>query len=124
MTTDPIFLHEKTSFPYRYMFLQDEFDHSMTLADIPVDSAHRELELQAIAVGAQSTFDKIIAWRRDLTDRIGTNGEEPKLATRRQEIKSLAQAQFTSPEELTTAVIADVFDEEDDETGLFVDDVI
>lgn len=124
VTTDPIFLHEKTSFPYRYMFLQDEFDHSMTLADIPVDSAHRELELQAIAVGAQSTFDKIIAWRRDLTDRIGTNGEEPKLATRRQEIKSLAQAQFTSPEELTTAVIADVFDEEDDETGLFVDDVI
>lgn len=124
VTTDPIFLHEKTSFPYRYMFLQDEFDHSMTLADIPVDSAHRELELQAIAVGAQSTFDKIIAWRRSLTDRIGTNGEEPKLATRRQEIKPLGQAQFTSPDELTQAVIADVFDEEDDETGLFVDDVI
>lgn len=123
VTTDPIFLHEKTSFPYRYMFLQDEFDHSMTLADIPVDSAHRELELQDIAVGAQSTFDKIIAWRRDLTDRIGTNGEEPKLATRKQEIKSLAQAQFTSPEELTTAVIADVFGEEDD-NGFFVDDVI
>ncbi|MGM9883649.1 VirD4-like conjugal transfer protein, CD1115 family [Streptococcus hyointestinalis] len=124
VTTDPIFLHEKTSFPYRYMFLQDEFDHSMTLADIPVDSAHRELELQDIAVGAQSTFDKIIAWRRDLTDRIGTNGEEPKLATRKQEIKSLAQAQFASPEELTTAVIADVLGEEDDDNGFFVDDVI
>ncbi|WP_277293893.1 VirD4-like conjugal transfer protein, CD1115 family [Streptococcus hyointestinalis] len=124
VTTDPIFLHEKTSFPYRYMFLQDEFDHSMTLADIPVDSAHRELELQDIAVDAQSTFDKIIAWRRSLTDRIGTNGEEPKLATRKQEIKSLAQAQFASPEELTTAVIADVLSEEDDDNGFFVDDVI
>ncbi|WP_153053218.1 TraM recognition domain-containing protein, partial [Streptococcus suis] len=29
ITTDPIFLHEKTSLPYRYMFLQEEFDHSM-----------------------------------------------------------------------------------------------
>lgn len=59
--------------------MQGEFDHSMTLADIPVDSAHRELELQAIAVGAQSTFDKIIAWRRSLTDRIGTNGRSLSL---------------------------------------------
>lgn len=125
VTTDPIFLHEKTSFPYRYMFLQDEFDHSMTLADIPVDSAHRELELQDIAVDAQSTFDKIIAWRRELTDRIGTNGEEPKLTTRRQEIKPLGQAQFTSSADLTHAAIAAVFDEEDDDDGFFfVDDVM
>lgn len=124
VTSDPIFLHEKTSFPYRYMFLQDEFDHSMTLVDIPVDSAHRELELQDIAIGAQSTFNKIIAWRRILTNRIGTNGEQPKLATRQQEIKPLAQAQFTSPDELTQAVIADVFDEEDDDNEFFVDDII
>ncbi|MCQ9211486.1 MULTISPECIES: VirD4-like conjugal transfer protein, CD1115 family [unclassified Streptococcus] len=124
VTTDPIFLHEKTAFPYRYMFLQDEFDHSMTLADIPVESDHRELDLQDIAVGAQSTFTKIIDWRQALTDRMRTNGETPQLATRKQQSKPLAQSQFTSSADLTHAAIAAVFDEEDDDDGFFVDDVI
>lgn len=124
VTTDPIFLHEKTSLPYRYMFLQDEFDHSMTLADIPVNSEHRELDLQDIAVGAQSTFNKIIDWRVALTDRMRTNGEWPKLATRRQVAKPLSQSQFISPVDLTQAVIAEVFNEDDDDDILFVDDVI
>ena len=124
ITTDPIFLHEKTSLPYRYMFLQEEFDQSMTLADIPVESAHRELDLQDIAVGAQSTFGKIIDWRIALTDRMRTNGESPKLATRKQQSKPLAQSQFTSSADLTQAVIAEVFDEEEDDDIFFVDDVI
>lgn len=124
VTTDPIFLHEKTAFPYRYMFLQDEFDHSMTLADIPVNSEHRELDLQDIAVGAQSTFNKIIDWRTALTDRMRSNGEPPQLATRKQQPKPLSQAQFTSPDELTHAIIADVFDEEEGDDIFFVDDVI
>lgn len=124
ITTDPIFLHEKTSLPYRYMFLQEEFDQSMTLADIPVESAHRELDLQDIAVDAQSTFGKIIDWRMALTDRMRTNGESPKLATRKQQSKPLAQSQFTSSADLTQAVIAEVFDEEEDDDGFFVDDVI
>ena len=124
VTTDPIFLHEKTAFPYRYMFLQDEFDHSMTLADIPVESDHRELDLQDIAVGAQNTFSKIIDWRMALTDRMRTNKETPQLAPRKQAVKPLSQAQFTSPADLTQAVIAEVFDEDDDNDGFFVDDVI
>ena len=73
VTTDPIFLHEKTSLPYRYMFLQEEFDQSMTFADIPVESPHRNLDLQEIAVGAQRSFDNIIDWRRALSNRIGMN---------------------------------------------------
>ncbi|MCK1203646.1 type IV secretory system conjugative DNA transfer family protein [Streptococcus uberis] len=124
VTTDPIFLHEKTSLPYRYMFLQDEFDHSMTLADIPVDSEHRELDLQDIAVGAQSTFNKIIDWRVALTDRMRSNGELPQLATRKQQPNHLSQAQFTSPDELTQAIVADIFDEEGEDDIFFVDDVI
>lgn len=124
VTTDPIFLHEKTAFPYRYMFLQDEFDHSMTLADIPVESDHRELDLQDIAVGAQNTFSKIIDWRMALTDRMRTNGEIPQLAPRKQAVKPLSQAQFTSSADLTQAVIAEVFDEDDEDDGFFVDDVI
>ncbi|MDO4667060.1 MAG: type IV secretory system conjugative DNA transfer family protein [Streptococcus sp.] len=124
ITTDPIFLHEKTSLPYRYMFLQQEFDHSMTLADIPVESSHRELDLQDIAVGAQSTFNKIIDWRMALTDRMRTNGETPLLATRKQQAKPLNQAQFTSPADLTQAIIAEVFDEDEDDDLFFVDDVI
>lgn len=124
VTTDPIFLHEKTSLPYRYMFLQDEFDHSMTLADIPVDSEHRELDLQDIAVGAQSIFNKIIDWRIALTDRMRSNGESPQLATRKQQSKPLAQAQFSSSVDLTQAIISEVFNEEDDDDIFFVDDVI
>ncbi|HHT7812903.1 TPA: VirD4-like conjugal transfer protein, CD1115 family [Streptococcus suis] len=128
ITTDPIFLHEKTSLPYRYMFLQDEFDPSMTLADIPVESAHRELDLQDIAVGAQSTFNKMINWRIRLTNPIGRNeGEVPKLATRRQELKPLSQQQLSSPVELTEAavveVLSDVYDEEADDI-FYADDVI
>lgn len=124
ITTDPIFLHEKTSLPYRYMFLQEEFDHSMTLADIPVESDHRELNLQDVAVEAQSIFNKIIDWRMALTDRMRTNGETPQLATRKQPYKPYSQAQFTSPADLTQAVIAEIFDEEDDDDLFFVDDVI
>ena len=124
ITTDPIFLHEKTSLPYRYMFLQEEFDQSMTLADIPVESAHRELDLQDIAVGAQSTFGKIIDWRMALTDRMRTNGETPKLATRKQQSKPLAQSHVTTSADITQAVIAEVFDEEEDDDIFFVDDVI
>ncbi|HEO8394869.1 TPA: type IV secretory system conjugative DNA transfer family protein [Streptococcus agalactiae] len=124
ITTDPIFLHEQTSLPYRYMFLQEEFDQSMALADIPVESGHRELDLQDIAVGAQSTFNKIIDWRMALTDRMRTNGEPPQLATRKQQPKPLFQAQFTSSDELTHAIVADVFDEDDDDDIFFVDDVI
>lgn len=124
ITTDPIFLHEKTCLPYRYMFLQDEFDHSMTLADIPVDSEHRELDLQDIAVGAQSTFNKIIDWRMALTDRMRSNGESPQLATRKQQPKPLSQAQFNSSDDLTQAVIAEIFDADDDDDIFFVDDVI
>lgn len=124
ITTDPIFLHDKTSLPYRYMFLQEEFDQSMTLADIPVESAHRELDLQDIAVGAQSTFKKIIDWRQALTNRMRTNGEVPHLATRKQENKSLYQAQFASPADFTQAVIAEVFDEDEEDDLFFVDDIV
>lgn len=124
VTTDPIFLHEKTSFPYRYMFLQEEFDQSMTFADIPVDSEHRELNLQDIAVDAQNTFNKIIDWRMALTDRMIGNGESPKLATRNHHLKNQIQSQFNSSADLTQAVIAEVFDEDDEDDGFFVDDVI
>lgn len=128
VTTDPIFLHEKTSFPYRYMFLQEEFDQTMTLADIPVESAHRELNLQDIAVDAGTTFGNIIDWRQRLTMRIGSNsGEIPKLRGRHQ-TKELSRTQtFTSPEELLNAAVASViydnynYESDDD---FFVDDVI
>lgn len=128
ITTDPIFLHEKTSLPYRYMFLQDEFDHSMTLADIPVNSEHRDLDLQDIAVGAQNTFNKIIDWRVRLTNPIRSNsGEVPQLATRRQEAKPLSQQRFTSPVDLTDAAVKAVFSddyEEDTDDIFYVDDVL
>lgn len=134
ITTDPIFCHEKTSFPYRYMFLQEEFDQSMTLADIPVESAHRNLELQDVAVGAKKLFNSIIAWRLQLMSSVGSNtGELPKLKTR-YDATSSQQQRFTSPAEMVQAAINDVvtdsssdfedYDLSDNYSDLFEDDVI
>lgn len=76
VTTDPIFASGKMELPYRYMFLQKEFDQSMTLSDIPIKSEHRSLDLQQIAVEAKSTFDKLVQWRLQITGMIpaGENG--------------------------------------------------
>ena len=134
ITTDPIFCHEKTSFPYRYMFLQEEFDQAMTLADIPVESAHRNLELQDVAVGAKKLFNNIIDWRLQLMSSVGSDtGELPKLKTR-YDATSLQQQRFTSPAEMIQAAINDVvsdnssdfedYDLSDDYSDLFEDDVI
>ena len=134
ITTDPIFCHEKTSFPYRYMFLQEEFDQSMTLADIPVESAHRNLELQDVAVGAKKLFNNIIDWRLQLMSSVGSNtGELPKLKTRYDNNTS-QQQRFTSPAEMIQAAINDVvtdsssdfedYDLSDNYSDLFEDDVI
>lgn len=134
ITTDPIFCHEKTSFPYRYMFLQEEFDQSMTLADIPVESAHRNLELQDVAVGAKKLFNNIIDWRLQLMSNVGSNtGELPKLKTR-YDTTSPQQQRFNSPAEMIQAAINDVvtdnssdvedYDLSDSYSDLFEDDVI
>ncbi|MCC9883336.1 type IV secretory system conjugative DNA transfer family protein [Streptococcus agalactiae] len=134
ITTDPIFCHEKTSFPYRYMFLQEEFDQSMTLADIPVESAHRNLELQDVAVGAKKLFNNIIDWRLQLMSSIGSNTVElPKLKTRYDNNTS-QQPRFNSTSEMIQAVINDVvvdgssdfeeYDSYDSYSDLFEDDVI
>ncbi|HEN0543794.1 TPA: type IV secretory system conjugative DNA transfer family protein [Streptococcus agalactiae] len=128
ITTDPIFLHEKTSLPYRYMFLQEEFDHSMTLADIPVDSPHRNLDLQDIAVEAKSTFDNIIDWRRRLTSKIATSSGRPKLAVRMKPNQLKTAAPFDSPEEVIKATVNATLNPYDNvidyDEDLFVDDVI
>ena len=109
ITTDPIFCHEKTSFPYCYMFLQGEFDQAMSLADIPVESAHRNLELQDIAVGAKKLFNNIIDWRLRLMSSLGSNtGEIPKLNTRYEVNKSRSQQQFEFQAEMIQAAVTDV----------------
>lgn len=134
ITTDPIFCHDKTSFPYRYMFLQEEFDQSMTLADIPVESAHRNLELQDVAVGAKKLFNNIIDWRLQLMSSVGSNtGDLPKLKTRYDNNTS-QQQRFNSPAEMIQAAINDVvaddssdvedYDLSDNYSDLFEDDVI
>lgn len=134
ITTDPIFCHEKTSFPYRYMFLQEEFDQTMSLADIPVESAHRHLELQDVAVGAKKLFNNIIAWRLQLMSNVGSNtGDLPKLNTRYEPTKT-AHRQFSSQTEMFQSAINDVvpansnepedYDLSGNYSDLFEDDVI
>jgi len=129
VTTDPIFAHDKNSFPYKYMFLQEEFDTSMTLADIPVESAHRELELQEIAVDAGTAFNNIIDWRQRLTmPLLSNNGETPKLSGRHSKGQKVQSQSFTSTDELFQAAVASVihgdYDYYDDGDDFFADEVI
>ncbi|MGT2808702.1 type IV secretory system conjugative DNA transfer family protein [Streptococcus iniae] len=128
ITTDPIFLHEKTSLPYRYMFLQEEFDHSMTLADIPVDSPHRSLNLQDVAVEAKSTFNNIIDWRRRMTSKLATSSGRPKLAVRHKPAQAKSASSFDSPVEVIKATVDATLNNYDSsidyDEELFVDDVI
>lgn len=46
----PIFDHGDTQMPYRYKFLQREFDDSTTLSDIGLTSLHQRLDLVTLAV--------------------------------------------------------------------------
>ncbi len=66
VTPDPIFAHGKTEMPYRYMFLNKEFDQSMTLSDIPVESKHRNLDLRQVALDSRDVYEQLKAWRSDL----------------------------------------------------------
>lgn len=133
VTTDPIFLHDKTSLPYRYMFLQEEFDQFMTLADIPVESEHRNLNLQDVAIDGEGAFKNLIDWRHRFNVGLGSNtGESPKLAGRgRTQIQGQPQA-VQSTEELFEAAVASViggdvlpgYEESFLDDDFFVDDVM
>lgn len=120
-TLYPIFNHDKTAFPYRYMFLQQEFDRSMKPADIPVDSPHRNLNLQDIAVDAETGLTNLIQWRHDLSSCL--SGGEAKLATRyKKQPQQASQQIYTAEEDLYEALAEEVLS--DDYEGLFADDVI
>ena len=106
VTTDPIFLHEKTSLPYRYMFLEDAFDQSMTLSDIPIKSDHRGLDLQDIAVDAKTNFANLISWRYELI-----RNPESRLAGRK---RPQAPKQFESMDDLYEQTAIDLFQEDRD----------
>ncbi|MBF1699665.1 MAG: type IV secretory system conjugative DNA transfer family protein [Streptococcus sanguinis] len=117
----PIFNHDKTAVPYRYMFLQEEFDRSMKPADIPVDSPHRNLNLQDIAVDAETGLTNLIQWRHDLSSCL--SGGEAKLATRyKKQPQQASQQIYTAEEDLYEALAEEVLS--DDYEGLFADDVI
>lgn len=66
VTPDPIFVHGKTELPYRYMFLADEFDQSTTVGDIPIESKHRDLDLNDVAVKADNAWKKMRDWHNRL----------------------------------------------------------
>ncbi|MGT2930185.1 type IV secretory system conjugative DNA transfer family protein [Streptococcus dentasini] len=107
--TYPIFLTGKTAMPMRYMFLQDEFDQSKSFFDIPVDSPHRYLNLQDIAVPADQALDNLISWRMLLTNPM-RQGEAPKLAPRK---RPLTKTQYNTYEEQLSAHVAEVLGGED-----------
>lgn len=66
VTPDPIFAHGKTEMPYRYMFLSESIDQSLTTSDIPVESLHRDLDLRANAVDGPNVLRQIIEWCQKL----------------------------------------------------------
>ncbi|WP_460058313.1 TraM recognition domain-containing protein [Pseudolactococcus yaeyamensis] len=86
ITPDPIFVHGDLEMPYRFMFLQEEFDMDMTLSDIPVKSLHRGMKLSDVVVDGGKSFDHLQIWSKELQkERLGTkSGQDilPKLKTR------------------------------------------
>lgn len=104
VTPYPIFLTGKTAMPMRYMFLQDEFDQTKSFSDIPVDSPHRHLDLQDVAVPADQTLDNLISWRMLLLNPM-RQGEAPKLAPRK---RPIAKTQFETYEEQVASHVASV----------------
>ncbi|MFC2401971.1 MAG: VirD4-like conjugal transfer protein, CD1115 family [Streptococcus sobrinus] len=123
VTTYPIFLTGKTAMPMRYMFLQDEFDQTKSFSDIPVDSPHRHLDLQDVAVPANQALDNLISWRMLLLNPM-RQGEAPKLAPRK---RSIAKTQFDTYEEQVASHVASVLDGDvalpaEEETPSFEDD--
>ena len=109
------------------MFLQEEFDRSLKLADIPVDCPHRGLDLQEIAVDASTALNNLIDWRERLNNRIGAGEVNPKLATRYRKKPTITQKVYSTEEELYHALAQEtIFGDEDynnDYSDLFVDDV-
>lgn len=103
VTPDPIFLHDKTAYPYSYMFLTQEFDRKMTLADIPVESGHRGLNLQDIEVAPKQALESLIQWRYDLEGRMVT---DPKLKPRKS-AKSTDKI-YQTQEDLYKGLVQDV----------------
>jgi type IV secretory pathway TraG/TraD family ATPase VirD4 len=67
----PILATGKLKFPHRYMFLHEEFNQKKSLGDIPVQSKHRYLKLQDVAVDWLEQFDQTRSYINDLE----ANGE-------------------------------------------------
>lgn len=66
VSADPIFIHGRSELPYRYMFLDKEFNQKATLSEIPVHSDHRGLDLQSVAVDANETIKHLEDWQDSL----------------------------------------------------------
>lgn len=79
-TNHPILAAGRFEFPYRYMFLVNEFDQSKTLADIPIKSKHRHLKLIDIAVDWSLNYEGLKDYRSNLKNpRRPANGGIEKL---------------------------------------------
>lgn len=66
VTNDPILLMGKTEMPMRYMFLHEEFDQSVTAADIAVRAEHSGLDLNEISVAPRKTLNSLTSWANKL----------------------------------------------------------
>lgn len=114
VTTDPIFMTGKHTIPYRYMFLTEEFDSSQTLADIPVESPHRYLDLQEIAVEPNRNFINLMDWKKRLLSQAEVN---PRLRGR----QSSPRQFYESPEEQIESIAQSILSLDDE---LDIEDVI
>lgn len=56
----PIFDHAATKMPYRYTFLNQEFNSSTKLSDVAIKSRHRSLDLKAQRINYDTAYTKII----------------------------------------------------------------
>lgn len=59
IASHPIFNYGNTAYPQRWQFMGDVFDNSATIADIQINSPHRNLDLNSVSLNWQQLFDQV-----------------------------------------------------------------
>ena len=93
----PIFDHAATKMPYRYTFLNQEFNSSTKLSDVAIKSRHRSLDLKAQRINYDTAYTEIIKM-------IGKNLRS-KSATGQTAIQEILNNQIFSDTELENQVL-------------------
>lgn len=97
----PIFDHNKTKMPYRYTFLNHEFDSNTKLSDVAIKSKHRDINLKKLRIEYDEAYNdliKLLGKDREKATPTGTDAILSTLNNRIGEVVTERKAVFTEEE--------------------------